>query len=111
MGQPIGSVMEANGSRGEHASRGWGSASARPVTTAAEALDKSDLSRMRAFHVFGVIAPIGAILLSTFLGGDPVARTAFWVGVSLLGACNVVLLYLTTSTELYRPLPVGILWL
>src|SRR5262249_45678456 len=73
--------------------------------------DRTDLSRMRAFHTFGIIAAIGAILLSAFLGGDPMARTMFWVGASLLGACNVVLLYLSTSAGLYRPLPVSILWL
>jgi serine/threonine-protein kinase len=99
----------ASGSRAPGRSR-WGS-SARPVTTAAEALDRSDLSRMRAFHTFGIIAPIGAIVLSTFLGGDPTAKHVFWAGASLLGACNIVLLYLTTSPELYRPVPVGVLWL
>jgi hypothetical protein len=88
----------------------WGT-SARPVTTAAEALDRSDLSRMRAFHTFGIFAAIGAIALSVFLGGDPTAKYAFWAGVSLLGGCNVVLLYLTSRAELYRPVPVGILWL
>jgi len=83
----------------------------RPVTTAAEVLDRSDLSRMRAFHTFGIIAAIGAIALSAFLGGDPTARSAFWAGSGLLGACNAVLLYLTTRAERYRPVPVGILWL
>ena len=83
----------------------WGTAAARPVTTAAEALDRSDLSRMRAFHTFGIIAAIGAIGLSVVLGGDPSAKYAFWGGASLLGACNVVLLYLTTRAELYRPIP------
>ena len=60
---------------------------------------------------FFVRRPIVAIGLSTFLGGDPLYRHLFWIGVSLLGGCNVVLLYLTTSAELYRPVPVGILWL
>jgi eukaryotic-like serine/threonine-protein kinase len=89
---------------------GLGTAS-RPVTTAAEALDRTDLWRMRSFHIFGVIGSIGAIALSTFLGGDPIYRHLFWIGVSLLGACNVVLLYLTRSPDLYRPVPVGFLWL
>jgi serine/threonine-protein kinase len=101
----------AAGSRASARPSNWGTASARPVTTAAEALDKSDLSRMRAFHTFGVFAPMGAILLSAFLGGDPTARYAFWFGASLLGACNVALLYLTSRAELYRPVPVGVLWL
>jgi serine/threonine-protein kinase len=83
----------------------------RPVTTAAEALDRTDLSRMRSFHVFGIFASIGAFALTTFMGGDPLYRHLFWIGVSLLGSCNVVLLYLTTSPDLYRPVPVGVLWL
>ena len=100
----------ATGSRAPGPSPG-DTASARPVTTAAEALDRSDLSRMRAFHTFGIIAPIGAIALSMFLGGDPIAKHAFWLGASLLGGCNIVLLYLAASPELYRPVPVGVLWL
>ncbi|TMQ11801.1 MAG: serine/threonine protein kinase [Deltaproteobacteria bacterium] len=104
-------LVPVNGSRSDLRARPSWSESARPVTTAAEALDRTDLSRMRAFHTFGIIAAIGAILLSAFLGGDPTARTVFWVGASLLGGCNVVLLYLSTSPELYRPLPVSILWL
>jgi serine/threonine-protein kinase len=101
----------ATGSRATARPSHWGTSSARPVTTAAEALDRSDLSRMRAFHTFGVFAPIGAILLSVFLGGDPTARYAFWFGASLLGACNIALLYLSSRAELYRPNPVGVLWL
>ncbi len=90
---------------------GWPTSAARPVVTAAEALDRSDLSRMRGFHLFGVFAPVPAILLSLLLGGDPRARLAFWIGISLLSVCNVVLTYLTTSEALYRPRPVGILWI
>ena len=85
--------------------------SSRQVTTAAEALDRTDLWRMRSFHVFGIFSSIGAIGLSLFLGGDPSYRHLFWIGISLLGACNAVLLYLTTGEGLYRPFPVGILWL
>jgi len=88
----------------------WATASGRPVATAAEALDRSDLARMRVFHMFGVIAPLGAILLSLLLGGDPVARTAFWLGVGVLSACNVILVYLTKSEALYQPRAVGLLW-
>jgi eukaryotic-like serine/threonine-protein kinase len=88
----------------------WATASGRPAATAAEALERSDLSRMRVFHTFGVFAPLGAILLSVLLGGDPAARTAFWLGVGLLSACNVILVYLTRSEALYRPRAVGLLW-
>ncbi|HET7505141.1 MAG TPA: serine/threonine-protein kinase [Kofleriaceae bacterium] len=87
------------------------SSSGRPVATAAQALDRSDLTRMRAFHTFGVLAPLGAILLSTMLGGDPRVRIAFWIGAGVLSACNVVLVFLTTSEARYRPLPVGLMWI
>jgi hypothetical protein len=85
--------------------------SARPMPTTAEALDRSDLRRMRAFHLFGVFAPLGAILLSMLLGGDPAARLAFWIGIGVLSVCNVALAYMTTSERLYKPVPVGILWI
>jgi hypothetical protein len=103
----------ASGSRNpEQDARPSGSGTAAPpVTTAAEALDRTDLWRMRSFHIFGIFSSIGAIALSTFLGGDPTYRHLFWIGVSVLGACNVVLLYLVISPGLYRPVPVGILWL
>jgi serine/threonine-protein kinase len=83
----------------------------RPIATAADALDRSDLARMRAFHTFGVFAPLGAILMSLLLGGDPTLRSAFWLGSGLLSACNVVLVYLTRSEALYRPTSVGLLWI
>jgi eukaryotic-like serine/threonine-protein kinase len=82
----------------------------RAVPTAAEALDRTDLPRMRVFHVFGILAPISAILLSVVLGGDPAARVAFWVGAGLLAACNVALLYFTRRDEQYRPRRIGALW-
>ncbi|MEO7733027.1 MAG: serine/threonine-protein kinase, partial [Kofleriaceae bacterium] len=90
---------------------GVGTTSLRPIATAAEALDRSDLTRMRAFHMFGVFAPVGAILLSLLLGGDPILRYAFWAGVGLLSLCNIVLVYLTRSEALYQPVPVGVLWI
>jgi len=90
---------------------GWATASGRPVATAAEALDRSDLSRMRAFHTFGVLAPVGAVLLSLLLGGDPGLRLAFWAGASLLSICNIGLVYLTMNPALYKPRSVGILWI
>jgi eukaryotic-like serine/threonine-protein kinase len=103
----------ATGSRATVLQEGKPSGSAtagRPIATAGEALDRSDLPRMRAFHTFGVLAPVGAILLSLALGGDPVARAAFWTGAGLLSACNIALVYLTTSEALYRPRWVGTLW-
>src|SRR6185436_9795168 len=100
IGHAIGQAIEvATGSRnpeqeGRPSRSGLGTASP-PVTTAAEALDRTDLWRMRSFHIFGIFASMGAIALSAFLGGDPTYRQLFWIGVSVLGACNVVLLYLT----------------
>ena len=92
--------------------RPTGSATAgRQVMTTAAALDHSDLRRMRGFHMFGVFAPLGAILLSMLLGGDPTARLIFWIGIGALSMCNVALAYMTTSERLYRPVPVGILWI
>ncbi|MBC7973999.1 MAG: serine/threonine protein kinase, partial [Myxococcales bacterium] len=82
-----------------------------PLATAADALDRSDLARMRVFHIFGTLAPVGAFLLSLLLGGDPVLRAAFWAGIGLLSVCNIVLVYLTRSEALYQPVPVGILWI
>src|SRR5690349_1130052 len=87
-----------------------GGTAGRPVATAGDALDRSDLSRMRAFHLFGVFAPLVAIVVSLLLDGDPRARIAFWCGIGLLSLCNIVLVYLTTRPALYRPRPVGILW-
>lgn len=89
---------------------GWPTVSGRPVATVADALERSDLSRMRAFHTFGMLAPFGAILLSLLLGGDPTVRLAFWLGAGVLAVCNVGLVYLTKNEALYKPRPVGILW-
>ena len=89
----------------------WGASSARQSpTTAAAALDRSDLSRMRAFHLFGAISPIGAILTSLLIGGDPTARFAFWIGAGVLSACNIALAALSRSEAHYQPRPVGVLW-
>ncbi|MDB4953558.1 MAG: serine/threonine protein kinase [Myxococcales bacterium] len=78
--------------------------------TAAEALDRGELSRLRMFHAFGVLAPLGAIGMSLLIGGDPAARLAFWIGGAILALCNVVLCWLTGSIDRYQPRPVGILW-
>ena len=76
----------------------WPTASQRtPSPTAAEAFDKSDLARSRAFHLFGMAAPLGALVLSILIGGDPLARMLFWVGAGLLAICNAGLYYLTPS--------------
>jgi serine/threonine-protein kinase len=86
---------------------GWATAS-RP--TAAQALDRGELARLRMFHAFGVCAPLAAIGMSLLIGGDPDARVAFWIGAGILSACNVGLVWLTGHVDRYKPLPVGILW-
>ena len=58
-----------------------------PTPTAAEALDKSDLARSRMFHMFGMTAPLGALALSILIGGDPIARVAFWIGAGAARRC------------------------
>jgi tRNA A-37 threonylcarbamoyl transferase component Bud32 len=89
----------------------WGTASVRPAPTAAEALDRSDLPRMRMFHKFGILAPLGAIAMSLAMGGDPIARYLFWLGGGVLSLANVGLVWLSESRERWQPRPVGILWL
>jgi eukaryotic-like serine/threonine-protein kinase len=89
----------------------WATASHRtPVPTAAQALDKSDLARSKAFHTFGIFAPLGAIVMSILIGGDPDARLAFWIGAGLLGVCNVGLVYLVSKPERYNATIAGMLW-
>jgi len=102
----------AVGSHGQTEARpsNWATASRGTPPTAAEALDKSDLQRSRAFHIFGITAPIGALLLSILIGGDPFARAMFWAGAGVLAICNVGLVYLTSKPERYNATWVGILW-
>jgi serine/threonine-protein kinase len=86
--------------------------SQRPQFTAADALDKSDLPRMRAFHMFGISAPLVAVGLSLLLGGDPFARLLFWIGAGALAVCNVGLLWLTSRRGArYDSVWIGVLWM
>jgi hypothetical protein len=89
----------------------WATASARtPVPSAADALDKSDLARSHAFHLFGVLAPIAAIAMSLLIGGDPLARLLFWIGAGILGVCNVGLVFITSKAERYSARAATVLW-
>jgi hypothetical protein len=90
----------------------WGTASARPsvMPSAAEVLDRSELARLRMFHVFGILAPLGAVVMSFFIGGDPTARLVFWIGISGMVASNIALVWMTGSPDRYLPRRVGILW-
>ncbi len=102
----------AASSNGSQASA-WATASHRtpvPTGTAAQALDRSDLARSRVFHIFGILAPIGAVAMSLAIGGDRVARLAFWIGACVLAVCNVGLLYLTSSPERYDERWEGVFW-
>ncbi len=99
-----------SGTTGDAKPSVWATASQQPRPTAAEALDRSDLPRMRAFHFFGMTAPVGAIILSLLIGGDPVARLIFWIGTVILALSNVGLAYMTSKAERYDARFVGILW-
>ncbi len=89
---------------------GWATASHRPAPTAAEALDNSELPRMRVFAMFGISAAVGASALTLAIGGDPFAREMFWLGIALLAICNVWLVWLTGARERYTPGPITIIW-
>ncbi len=90
---------------------GWATSSARtPVPTAAEALDKSDLARSHAFHLFGVLAPVAAIAISLLIGGDSFARLLVWIGAGILGTCNVGLVFITSKADRYSPRAATVLW-
>src|SRR5689334_21257086 len=86
---------------------GWGTAS-RVLPSVAEALDRSDLPRMRVFHIFGICAPLAAMMMSFALGGDAAARLAFCIGAAVLALANVGLVYLSGSAERWQPTPIGI---
>ncbi len=79
--------------------------------TAAQALDHADLSRMRVFHVFGITAPLAAGLLALAIGGDRLAQILFWIGVSVMSAANVGLVWLAAKPERWQAKPVGVLWI
>jgi hypothetical protein len=79
--------------------------------TAAQAFDKSDLVRSNMFHIFGICAPLGALLLSILIGGDPTARLVFWIGAGLISIGNVGLVYFTSTPERYNARAIGWLWI
>ena len=89
---------------------GLATASRQPAT-AAQAMDRSDIPRMRVFHLFGIAAPLGAIALSLLIGGDPFARVLFWIGAGVLALCNVGLVWLASDPVRWQPRPVGALWI
>jgi eukaryotic-like serine/threonine-protein kinase len=98
---------------GEAKPTAWATASnnrsAHP--TAAQAFDKSDLVRSNMFHIFGICAPLGAVLLSILIGGNPTAKLAFWIGAGLISIGNVGLVYFTSSPERYNARAIGWLWI
>lgn len=101
------SVKSATGAKGSTA----GVVSKLQPPTAAQALDHADLSRMRVFHLFGIIAPLAAGLLALAIGGDRLAQILFWIGVSLMSVTNVGLVWLAAKPERWQPKAVGALWI
>jgi hypothetical protein len=85
-----------------------GTRTPHPMTI--ETLDKGDLTRSKMFHVFGMIAPLIATVLSFILGGDRGAQIAFVLGAVLMAICNAGLFYLTSKPERYDETWEGILW-
>ncbi len=57
-----------------------------------------------------MMAGLGSIAVSVPLGGDRFARQLFWLGGSLLVACNAWLVWMSGSVERYRPNPVAVVW-
>ena len=106
-------LAEATASNAQQEPRptAWSTASVRNVPTAAEALDKSDLPRMRVFHIFGVASPLGAVAMSIAIGGDELARVLFWIGAGVLALGNIGLVWLSARPERWQPRPVGVLWI
>ena len=73
-------LSEAAAALGSHESLAknsgnWTASQRTPQPTAAAVLDKSDLARSKVFHIFGIIAPAAAIVVSLAIGGDPTARS------------------------------------
>ncbi len=90
---------------------GTSGTSGRVIPTTNEVLERSEIPRMRVFHIFGIIAPLAAIVLSLLLGGDPFAQRMFWLGAGLIAVANVGLVWLSGSPERWKPAPVGALWI
>jgi hypothetical protein len=88
----------------------WGTHSARSVPSAAEAMEKADLPKMRVFHIFGMFAPLTAIGLSLLIGGNLLAQQLLWIGCGMISVANVGLVWLSGSEERWKPKPVGALW-
>ena len=104
-------LVKASGSNaGDARPSGSVASQQRPGFTAADALDHGDLARMRAFHTFGIGAPLVAIPITLAIGGDPFARWLFWIGALVLAVSNVGLTWLTTTAERYRSRKTAILW-
>jgi len=104
-------IVKASGSNaGDVRPSSTSLASQRPGLTAADALDHGDLARMRAFHSFGIGAPLVAVPVTLLIGGDPVARWMFWIGCTILALSNVGLTWLTTNAERYRSWRTAALW-
>jgi serine/threonine-protein kinase len=69
----------------------------------AEALDRSELPRMRAFHAFGIAVPLVVIVASFALGGDARAKHLFQAGMALLCVANVAAMWLARTKDTWDP--------
>ena len=96
-------VLEVRPASSATASRG-------PAPTAAQAMENSEVPRMRVFAKFGIGAAVGASALTLAIGGDPFARTLFWIGIGMLAVCNVWLVWLTGDRARYKPGPLAVVW-
>lgn len=79
--------------------------------SAVSAMSRGDLSRMRMFCVFAVIAASTSLFASVRFGGDPALRQVFWIGLSVILACQITSFILVSRVERYRPALVAALWL
>src|SRR5262249_10127741 len=79
-------------------------------STIADAIDHAALHRMRAFHAFGIVAPLATAALSFLMGGNKIAQTAFCAGLCLLAATNVCMLLFVRTREATESRVVAALW-
>ncbi|HTR55682.1 MAG TPA: serine/threonine-protein kinase [Kofleriaceae bacterium] len=83
--------------------------SAPRASATSHAVDAS--TKVHAFHVFGTLAPLAAIPLFAALGGDPIARTAAYIGAVALAACNALLAWITANPSRYRASVATTVWM
>jgi serine/threonine-protein kinase len=78
--------------------------------SAAALLGRSDMRRSRMVHVIGATTPLFGVVLSLLVGGYQPARIAFCIGMALLSASNLVLLWFTSDEQRYNSRLASWLW-